>query len=103
MTAGTAFMLLFVVDGSFHSMPSTAPSLAHRCRSGPSTSSEDFEVHGEPVIARVREENPAAYLKVVASLVPKQLGVDVSVSGITEQLARVRQHQHLRKGGAEAV
>jgi len=29
-----AFALLVMVDGSFRSMPSTAPSLAHRCRVG---------------------------------------------------------------------
>src|SRR5215207_2334927 len=34
MVVGTALALLFMVDGPFRSMRSTAPSLAHRCRSG---------------------------------------------------------------------
>lgn len=35
----------------------------------------DWETHGTAVIAAVREADPVAYLKVVASLVPKQLDV----------------------------
>ena len=31
---GAAFALFFIAGGFFRSMPSTAPSLAHRCRSG---------------------------------------------------------------------
>ena len=38
--------------------------------------SEDFAQHGAAVIAAVRETRPHDYLKVVASLVPKQFQVD---------------------------
>ena len=31
----------------------------------------DFEKHGEKAIARVREENPAMYLKVIAMVLPR--------------------------------
>ena len=41
----------------------------------------DFEAHGEAVIKRVREDNPAAYFKGMLSLVPK----DVSVEGELRQ------------------
>lgn len=34
--------------------------------------SRDFTVHGEKVIAKVREESPERYLMIVAALLPKQ-------------------------------
>ena len=36
----------------------------------------DFEKHGEKAIARVREENPAMYLKVFAMVLPRQHKVE---------------------------
>src|SRR4026207_505117 len=36
----------------------------------------DFENHGREVIETVRAERPADYLKIVASLVPKQMEID---------------------------
>jgi hypothetical protein len=41
----------------------------------------DWEAHGEAVIQRVREENPATYFKGMLSLLPK----DVSVEGELSQ------------------
>ena len=38
----------------------------------------DWEEHGAVVIAQVREEKPDQYLKVVASVLPKELNVKVS-------------------------
>src|SRR5262245_38289096 len=38
----------------------------------------DFEVHGKEVIERVRGERPHEYLKIVASLVPKQMEIENS-------------------------
>ncbi|WAJ28938.1 DUF5681 domain-containing protein [Antarcticirhabdus aurantiaca] len=37
----------------------------------------DFDEHGAEVIARVRQEKPDAYLKVMASILPKDLNVKV--------------------------
>ena len=37
---------------------------------------DDFEVHGAAVIERVRQEDPAAYLRVIASLIPKDIKID---------------------------
>ncbi|ASY63488.1 hypothetical protein SJ05684_c20460 [Sinorhizobium sojae CCBAU 05684] len=34
----------------------------------------DFEAHGAAVVARIREEKPESYLKLVASILPKDLG-----------------------------
>ena len=34
---------------------------------------EDFEVHGAAVIERVRQEDPATYIRVIAWLLPKEL------------------------------
>jgi hypothetical protein len=33
----------------------------------------DFQEHGEDVIAKVRDEKPADYIKVVASILPKEI------------------------------
>lgn len=38
----------------------------------------DFQDHGVDAIARVREEKPDAYLKVVASLLPRDLNLRVN-------------------------
>ena len=35
----------------------------------------DFERHGAAAIERVRQEDPAAYFRVVAQLVPKEVGL----------------------------
>ena len=39
---------------------------------------DDFERHGAEAIERVRIEKPDAYLKVIASLLPKDLNLNVS-------------------------
>ena len=39
---------------------------------------EDFEQHGVDVIEAVRTERPADYLKVIASIVPKEVNVSAS-------------------------
>src|SRR5262249_19812467 len=36
----------------------------------------DFDDHGKEVIEKVRVERPADYLKIVASLVPKQMEIE---------------------------
>ena len=36
----------------------------------------DFQAHGEQVLARVRRESPAAYLKVCAMLVPREMKIE---------------------------
>jgi hypothetical protein len=38
----------------------------------------DFETHGVKVIKKVREERPHEYLKVVASILPKELDLGIS-------------------------
>jgi hypothetical protein len=38
---------------------------------------KDFAEHGEKVIAQVREDKPDQYLKVIASILPKEIKVDV--------------------------
>ena len=45
------------------------------------TLARDWKVHGEEVIQRVRDDNPAAYFKGMLSLVPK----DVSIEGDIKQ------------------
>src|SRR4028119_715198 len=45
----------------------------------------DFQEHGKAVIARVREEKPADYMKVVAALLPKELHIkDTTVEDMSD-------------------
>ncbi len=39
---------------------------------------DDFDEHGVTAIQRVREENPSAYVKICASIIPKQMQLEVS-------------------------
>lgn len=57
---------------------------------------DDFEKHGVETIEKVRIEKPDAYVKVIASLLPKEFKIE-TVSELTdEQLdARLRQFAHL--------
>lgn len=50
----------------------------------------DFEEHGEDVIRRVREERPHEYLKVVASLLPRELKLPNELEGMTDEQLSVR-------------
>jgi hypothetical protein len=40
---------------------------------------KDFAEHGEATIREVRKDNPEQYLKVIASILPKEVKVDVGV------------------------
>jgi hypothetical protein len=42
---------------------------------------DDFEAHGPEVIARVRAEKPEQYLKVIASILPKDINLNVNAFG----------------------
>lgn len=47
---------------------------------------EDFVAHGRATIERVRGEKPDAYLKVIASILPKQLEIAASpFDGISDE------------------
>lgn len=39
---------------------------------------DDFQAHGKAAIVKVRDEKPDQYLKVIASIVPKDLNVNVN-------------------------
>jgi hypothetical protein len=39
---------------------------------------DDFEAHGVAAIIKVREEKPDQYLKVIASILPKDLNVNIN-------------------------
>lgn len=41
----------------------------------------DFQEHGPAVIARVRNEKPDQYLKVIASILPKDINLNVNPIG----------------------
>ena len=54
----------------------------------------DWEEHGADVIKKVRDEKPADYLKVVASILPKDLNVNINpVEELTDEqlIERIRQ------------
>jgi hypothetical protein len=50
---------------------------------------EDFEQHGAQAIAKVREEDTSTYIRVIASILPKELKVE-SASALTDQQLSVR-------------
>lgn len=53
---------------------------------------DDFQAHGAATIARVREEDPTAYVKVCASLLPKELKIERMDDLSDEQLdQRIKQ------------
>jgi hypothetical protein len=58
---------------------------------------DDFREHGIATLERVREEKPDAYLKVIASIIPKELNVnhnsleELSDAELTSILDSVRQ------------
>jgi hypothetical protein len=58
--------------------------------------SRDFEQHGTSVIETVRTEKPADYLKIIASIVPKELTInaptldEMSDEELIERLEQVR-------------
>jgi|SRR5262249_36080106 len=68
---------------------------------------EDFVQHGACAIQCVREERPADYLKVVASLIPKELHVqsasleDISDDESIDIIALLR--SQIAKGAREAT
>ena len=60
---------------------------------------QDFVEHGVAVIKAVREDNPAAYLKIIASIVPKDLNInpgrtleDMSDEDLLDQLEMIRHY-----------
>jgi hypothetical protein len=65
----------------------------------------DYQTHGAQVIERVREERPHEYLKVVASLLPKQLEIkEAPFDGISdEELAALIVAARAALGLAEGV
>jgi hypothetical protein len=71
----------------------------------------DFEEHGASVIERVREDDPAVYLRVVAQIVPQTVLVsDARLDDLTDDelaayLAAVREALRVREGaiGAQGV
>lgn len=47
--------------------------------------SQDFAEHGKVAIIAVRETDPAAYVKVVASLMPKELTITQPLQELTDE------------------
>ena len=69
----------------------------------------DFDKHGEKAIARVREENPAMYLKVFAMVLPRQHKVEhtnptssLSDEQLTLMIAELEERIAWRTAGGDA-
>ena len=45
---------------------------------------DDFEARGVAAIVKVREADPSTYLKVIASLLPKEIDLEVAQSFVVE-------------------
>lgn len=69
----------------------------------------DFEENGEGVIIKVRAEKPADYLKVVASLLPKQVEVkdaaldDLSDAELADIVLAAREARRLAEEGGDST
>lgn len=52
----------------------------------------DFEIHGETVLEEVRNNDPSTYMRVAASLLPKQteIGVTNNLQHLTDEQLRQR-------------
>jgi hypothetical protein len=71
---------------------------------------EDWQQHGREVFKRVRRESPAAYLKVCAMLVPREMQIEhsgtikqMSDEQIEETIAAIRAMLDARAGAAAQV
>ena len=54
---------------------------------------DDFEAHGKATIATLRVEDPASYVRVVASLMPKEH----HVSGVIEHIQQLTDDEIIRR------
>jgi hypothetical protein len=75
----------------------------------------DWRVHGAAAIARLREESVVAYVKIAASLVPREMLLQISrpmaemtdeqlqAAAIEEQEASQKVIEHIRLIGGEAL
>ena len=70
---------------------------------------QDFAEHGEGVIKVVRMERPAEYVRIIASLMPRELVLESTLSEFTddqvdELIVKIRDHLlAARQDGAAAV
>ena len=57
---------------------------------------DDFAKHGHAAIVKLREEDPATYVRVIATLVPKEIRADIEnntvVSAVHFQFHRAQEH-----------
>lgn len=45
---------------------------------------DDFAAHGEKAIQRMSEDDPSCYIRVIAGLMPKQIGIERPLEGLTD-------------------
>ncbi len=45
---------------------------------------DDFEEHGKETVVRVRQEDPSAYLRIFATLAPKELEISNPLHGMSD-------------------
>jgi hypothetical protein len=87
MYAGNAVLDAVNVEaalGQFDLLPGGSPEATRRAfnKRFLLDLAEDWQQHGREVFKRVRRESPAAYLKVCAMLVPKEVKLEHSTSAI---------------------
>lgn len=67
---------------------------------------DDFEKHGVETIAKVRDTDPVAYVKVVASLLPKEIKIeavnDLSDEQLDQRIKQLAAALHLEIGASGA-
>ena len=65
---------------------------------------DDFELHGKSAIVEMRETDPSAYIRCVASLMPKELEVtkpldELSDDELVRSIATLKQYLNLENAG----
>jgi len=73
------------------------------------TLEKDFNEHGEAAVAELRETDPGAYLRVVASLIPREVHVTVDpIDELTDDdldryIRQLANNLHLQVGAGQSI
>lgn len=47
---------------------------------------DDFEAHGKEAVEKVRQDDPSTYLRIFATLAPKEMEISRPLDGISDEL-----------------
>lgn len=82
-----------VKDGNKKGMPEIAKDRNRLGKAFMARMRADFQKHGIAVIEKVRKERPAAYLELIARLMPQQMEINVQHSFVDVLLQAQKQYE----------